>query len=162
MIIVQKVNVDMAGIQSSITFPRESDDFRKSGAASSHMLATAPDSNVEVMEKVVSKDVALNKVMSNAAANKVMVRAASNKVMVKAQMVEKKFKTSSSLYKSFCSYSAQKQALLAIEVKLKRVQLDSAVQQNNLLKIANLTMAKDNGVISKEKYIEKVNELLPN
>lgn len=90
---------------------------------------------LEVMEKVVSK-VALNKGMS------------------KSEMVEKRFKSSSTSVAK--SYSA----LLALRLKSERVKLDMAMQQNNKLKIANLRMAKDDGVISGEEYVQHVKALL--
>lgn len=62
---------------------------------------------------------------------------------------------------------SHKEALLAARLETQntmlrtaQAQLEIAVQQKNKLKIANLRMAKDDGVISNEDYIQQVKALL--
>lgn len=144
--------------QFSITIPGESK------SAPSHMLATTPCSTSEV-ERTMCKLEVMERVVS---------KVASNKVMSKSEMVEKRFKSSTSVAKGFSVLSAKRQALLAAQLKLERVKLDAAVQQNklervkldmaiqqnNTLIIANLKTAKEDGVISDDEYIQHVKALL--
>ncbi|KAG0590237.1 hypothetical protein KC19_1G083500 [Ceratodon purpureus] len=147
----EEVKMDMQ-IQPSFTIPIISDKVPESCWAPGHMPAATPHSTVEVGRAgPVSKVVVLKKVVS---------KVASNKARSKAEMVEKRFKSSSSLARGYSAAAAHTQALFAARLEAEKVKLDSAVQRNNMVKIANLTTAKDNGVISNEVYREKVKALL--
>jgi len=115
------------------------------------LLATTPSSSTSEVERTMCKLEVMEKVVS---------KVTLNKVMSKSEMVEKRFKSSTSVAKGYSVLSAKRQALLDAQLKRERVKLDKAMQQNNTLKIANLRTAKDTGVISGDEYVQHVKALL--
>ena len=137
MTMVQMANIP---IQSSVTIPHECDSTSEFDRAPS---ATTPNPTSQV-ETVMSKVEVTEKVVS---------KVASNKVMSKAEMVAKRFRSSTL---STDHYSA----LLATQLESERVELDTRVQKNKAAKLANLQTAKDGGGISLREYKQQVKALL--